>query len=397
MVFRILRRQRSELFVLRNNLFEVKTDSIGIVLKLNAKDKVMKVVQVIPFFGMGGAEIMCESLVYELRKLGHEVVVVSLYNKKTPITTRIEKACAEIRYLDKKAGLDFSMFGKLKKLFEKEKPDVIHSHLYVSKYVFPVAAKMKIRVVHTIHNVAEKENGRLERKLNNFFFKHCHLIPVALSELIRDSIVKEYGINKDKIPVIYNGIDLSKCLPKTDYSIYGNFKILHIGRFSEQKNHVGLLKAFKSFHDNHSDSELWLIGDGEKKAEIERYVIENKLDDSVKFLGLQSNVYGYLHGADMFILPSHYEGIPMTLIEAMGTGLPIVATAVGGVPDMLDQSCAQLVSVDVLTIANAIENYYHDYNLRKTNGEKVLRMSKCFSSETMACKYLDVYHGEGLC
>ena len=157
----------------------------------------MKVVQVIPFFGMGGAEIMCESLVYELRKLGHEVVVVSLYNKKTPITTRIEKSCAEIRYLDKKAGLDFSMFGKLKKLFEKEKPDVIHSHLYVSKYVFPVAAKMKIRVVHTIHNVAEKENGRLERKLNNFFFKHCHLIPVAFSELIRDAVAEMRKIMED--------------------------------------------------------------------------------------------------------------------------------------------------------------------------------------------------------
>ena len=57
----------------------------------------------------------------------------------------------------------------------------------------------------------------------------------------------------------------------------GNFKILHIGRFSEQKNHIGLLKAFKLFHDKHLESELWLIGDGEKRAEIEKYVKENSL------------------------------------------------------------------------------------------------------------------------
>ena len=62
----------------------------------------MKVIQVMPFFGLGGAEIMCENLVYELKKMGHEVIVVSLYNKQTPITERFEKAEIDIRYLDKK-------------------------------------------------------------------------------------------------------------------------------------------------------------------------------------------------------------------------------------------------------------------------------------------------------
>lgn len=351
----------------------------------------MKIIQVIPFFGLGGAEIMCENLVYELKGMGHEVVVVSLYSKQTPITERMEKAGTDIRYLNKKDGFDASLFHKLRELFKQEKPDVIHTHIYTTKYVFPIAARLGIRVVHTVHNVAEKENEKLARKFNEFFFKHRRVIPVALSELIRDSIVKEYGISKDRIPVIYNGIDLSKCRPKTDYSVDGNFKILHIGRFFEQKNHIGLLQAFKLFHENHRNTELWLIGEGEKKTEIESYVAENDLTSSVKFLGQQSNVYGYLHDADVFTLPSLYEGIPMALIEAMGTGLPIVATTVGGVPDMLDENSALLVPVDIEAVAEAYEKYYTNAALREKHGANAFALSDKFSAKTMVESYVNAY------
>lgn len=352
----------------------------------------MKIVQVMPEFGLAGAEIMCENLMYELTKMGHSVTVISMYDYHSSITARLEKEGIDVRYLDKKPGFDLSMVRKIKKILKETKADVVHTHRYCAQYAVPAAilAGVKHRI-HTVHSIAEKENGKFARKLNKFFFKHCHLIPVALSELIRDSIAKEYGINRNKIPVIYNGIDLSKCLPKTDYSICGNFKILHIGRFSEEKNHVGLLKAFKLFHNNHSDSELWLIGDGEKKAEIEKYVEDNGLVSSVKFLGLQSNVYGYLHDADIFTLPSNYEGIPMTLIEAMGTGLPIVATAVGGVPDMLDEESALLVNVNNKLIAVAYERYYSNEELRVCHGISAACLSKRFSSREMASKYCELY------
>ena len=354
----------------------------------------MKIVQVMPEFGLAGAETMCENLTYELTKHGHNVVVISMYDYHSAITDRLEKAGVDVRYLGKKSGLDLSMIPKIKKVLMEVHADVVHTHRYCAQYAVPAAimAGVKHRI-HTVHNVAEKENGKLARKLNKFFFKHCGVIPVALSERIKDSIIKEYGIGKERIPVIYNGIDLTKCQPKTDYSVDGNFKILHIGRFSEQKNHIGLLQAFKLFHENHSDSELWLIGDGEKKAEIEKYVAENNLTSSVKFLGLQSNVYGYLHDADIFTLPSNYEGIPMTLIEAMGTGLPIVATAVGGIPDMLSNNKnALLVDISFEEIANAFEQYYLDENSRKNHGQHVKERSYMFSSVTMAKEYLKIYN-----
>ena len=352
----------------------------------------MKIIQIMPEFGFAGAEIMCETLTYELRKMGHHVIVVSMYDTHTPITERLEGAGVDVRYLGKKAGLDVSLYGKLRKLFKEEKADVVHTHLYAPKYAFPAAmlAGVKKRV-HTVHNVAEKETGRVDRKLNCFFFRHCGVIPVALSDLVCDSILKVYAMDKDAVPVIQNGVNLSKCLPKKEYGCVGNFKILHIGRFSAQKNHEGLLRAFARFHEKHPDSELWLIGEGETRESSQVFVAEQNLSESVKFLGAQSSVHDFLHDADIFTLPSLYEGVPITLIEAMGTGLPIVATAVGGVPDMLDAESALLVPVDEEEIAEAFETYYLQDALRRSHGQSAKIRAERFSSVTMAEKYSDLY------
>lgn len=352
----------------------------------------MKIVQVIPFFGMGGAETMCETLVYELKKLGHEVIVVSLYSKETVITQRLKAAAVDVRFLDKKSGFDFSMYKKLKVLFGQEKPDVIHTHLHITKYVFPVATKLGIRVVHTIHSVADHEAKNISKLLNKHYYKRSKAVPVALSESVRETIIEAYKLPEEKIPVIYNGIDLDKCIPKTDYITDGKFKIVHVGSFLPVKNHKGLIGAFEIFHRKFPDSELYLIGDGIERAEIEQLVKQKNLSECVFFEGIQPNVFGILNSMDVFTLTSVKEGIPMSIAEAMGTGLPIVATAVGGVPDMLDENSAQLVGVNDSAIAEAFEKYYSDYELRKKHGENALKLSEKFSAKTMACKYLEIYH-----
>lgn len=356
----------------------------------------MKIVQVMPEFGLAGAETMCENLTYELKKQGHEVVIISIYDYHSAITERLEKAGIEIRYLGKKPGLDISLIGKIKKVLKEVRPDVVHTHRYCAQYAVPAAILAKVkRRVHTVHNVALKENTKYARRLNRFFFKRCSLTPVALSELIKETIVEEYKISDEKIPIIYNGINLSKCVAKKEYSTNDNLKILHIGRFSEQKNHKGLIDAFKLFREEKPNSELWLIGDGPLKEEIEEYAKENGLYSSVKFLGLQSNVYGFLHEADIFTLPSIYEGIPMTLIEAMGTGLPIVATEVGGIPNMLtNNESAILTPVDSEEIAKAFVRLANDAELRQRLGKNALARSSEFSAQKMADKYIRLYQGE---
>ena len=355
----------------------------------------MKIMQVIPYFCFGGAETMCETLTYELKKMGHEVCVVCLLPERTPISQRMEEAGVRILYRDKKLGLDLSMIPKLTRLMAAEKPDVVHTHLNVIKYA-ALAAKLAgiSRYVHTVHNVAEEEaEGRLQRITNRFYFRRGWAVPVALSPKVRKSIVDVYGMAEEDIPVIYNGIDLSRCQSKENYETDA-LRLLHIGRFNEQKNHKDLLKAFAKIQKQIPAACLELIGDGELEESVKQQAKKMDLQKSVRFLGSQSNVYPYLQAADIFLLPSRYEGMPMTIIEAMGTGLPIVATAVGGVPDMLKQEESGLLTTcDPDAVADAVLRLAQDLQLRERLGRTAKQESRRFSAEHMAACYCAVYQG----
>lgn len=358
----------------------------------------MKIMQVIPYFCFGGAETMCENLTSALTAMGHAVCVVSLYNEHTPIAKRMEAAGVRIVYLDKKPGLDLSMVPKLTNLMRQERPDVVHTHLNVIKYAAAAAHVAGIRrCVHTVHNVADKEaEGRVQKIVNGFYFSHGWSVPVALSPEVQRSIADFYRLPPDRIPTVYNGIDLSRCQPKTDYSLGETIVLTHIGRFNEQKNHEGLLRAFQRVRARNPRCRLDLLGDGELLESTKALARELDIFDSVRFLGSQTNVYPYLQQSDLFLLPSRYEGMPMTLIEAMGTGLPIVASAVGGVPDMIgDGESGLLTDCDPENVADAVLRLLADASLREKLGQNALRESGRFSARHMAEQYARVYQSEG--
>ena len=142
----------------------------------------MKILQVVPYFCFGGAETMCENLTYALKKRGHTVAVVSLYAERTEISRRMEAAGVKIRYLDKKLGLDVSMVPKLAEVFREERPDIVHTHLDVIKYVVAAARLSGVRrCIHTVHNVAQEEAQGLARRINRFYYRRGWSEPVALS------------------------------------------------------------------------------------------------------------------------------------------------------------------------------------------------------------------------
>ena len=354
----------------------------------------MKIVQVIPYFCFGGAETMCENLTYALEKLGHSVTVVCLLPERTPISERMERAGIRVRYLDKKLGLDLSMIPKLTKLFREEKPDVVHTHLNVLKYTAPAAKLAGVpRCVHTIHNLADKEaEGRISGMISGFVFRRGLSIPVALSPLVHQSIVDYYGLEAQRIPTVFNGIPLDRCIPRETYALGEKAVLVHVGRFNEQKNHGGLLEAFRLLLEQCPNTELWLLGDGELRDQMESYAQSLDIQDRVRFLGSQENVYPYLHDADVFVLPSRYEGMPMMVIEAMGTGLPIVASNVGGIPDMVkDGESGLLTTLAPENIARCCAALLRDEKLRERLGRRARAESGRFSAEEMARSYCRVY------
>lgn len=354
----------------------------------------MKIMQVIPYFCFGGAEIMCENLTYALKNAGQEVFVVSLYNEQTPIARRMEEAGIRIVYLDKKLGLDLSMVPKLIKLMRQERPDVVHSHLNIIKYAAATAKLAGVKkCVHTVHSLADREaESRSEKILNQYYFRRGWSVPVALTPEVQTSVSDFYGLPLARIPVIYNGIDLSRCFPKTTYETGETVTILHVGRFDVPKNHPGLLEAFRLLRLTHPECRLRLVGDGELRDDMEALAKEKGISDAVEFCGMQSNVYPYLHDADIFTLPSIYEGNPMTIIEAMGTGLPIVASRVGGIPDMIhDGESGLLVEPEPQSICAGLTILVEDGALRQRLGEAARKQSRSFSAEQMARDYLTLY------
>ena len=337
---------------------------------------------------------MCENLTYALKKMGHRVTVVSLYDEHTPISQRMEQAGVKILYLDKKLGLDVSMVPKLARIFRAEQPDVVHTHLDVIKYAVAAAKLAGVKhCVHTVHSVAYKEaEGRLQKLINSIYFKLGWSMPVALSPEVQETIVDFYGMRPESVPVVYNGIDLSRCREKKSYALSHPASIIHVGRFDVPKNHFGLLEAFQKLRQTYPDCQLHLLGDGDLRPQIEQQVQERNLVGAVMLHGMQGQVHPYLQNADIFVLPSLYEGIPMTIIEAMGTGLPIVATEVGGIPDLVQHGeTALLVPCETDAIWKACLTLLQDHDLREKLGKNAREASGKFSADHMAQQYCAVY------
>jgi len=353
----------------------------------------MKIMQIIPTLEVGGAEIMCENLSLGLLKSGQSVTIVSLYNCHSPITKRMGSRGQKIIFLDKKKGIDTSLIGKLRKVLLEEKPDIIHSHLYSLKYVIWASSGLGIKRIHTLHSIANQESNFLNRKLNGLFFSLDKVIPVALSEIIQNTIITEYHIPKEKIPIIYNGVDFKNCLLKTDYSFKNCIQIIHVGRFSDPKNHIEILKAILKLQYSIPNIRLSIIGDGELRYTIQHFISSNKMEGYVSMIGIVDNVFPYLQKSDIFILPSKYEGMPMALIEAMGTGLPVVASNVGGIPNMIiDRFSGLICEPECEDIYRKILAYINDQKLREECGRNALIAVQQYSARTMLHSYLDLYN-----
>lgn len=354
----------------------------------------MKIMQVIPLLELAGAETMCENLTYELMKMGNDVSVVSLYDYNSKLSERMEKHGVKIYYLKKKEGLDLRTVWELSKIIKKIKPNIIHTHLYALKYAAFASRLAGVKaIVHTVHNIAEKEVSRKEQKLNYLLYKFFGVTPVSLSAEIQKTVMTRYKLSTEKTPVVFNGINIDNCIEKNGKTDKKVINYIHIGRFSKQKNHELLIKSFFKVYEEDKNVRLMLVGCGELESYIYKIIKELGLNDVVSMLGQRTDIYKLLSEADVFVLSSTYEGMPMTIIEAMGTGLPVISTNVGGISSMIeDNRTGILVNADVSELASAMLKM-RDEAYRDSLGKKArIKAKEEFSSKKMAENYLEIYN-----
>jgi glycosyltransferase involved in cell wall biosynthesis len=272
-----------------------------------------------------GAENVVSYLATGFDRSRFETEVGSLYDA-TPhgLDQRVIDQGIPVRYLGKRRGFDVRMYGRLNRLIETFRPDVIHSHSYVLRYLLGVSGTLR---VHTVHNIANAEVGWAGRQAHRYAYARG-VRPVAAGDAVATSFARMYGFQPTA--TILNGIDLARFWKPGAGSDWRrangfaetDFLIVSTGRLSAQKNPVALAEAIAKI----PGVRLLLAGEGALRPALEGR-------ERVHLLGLREDVPEVLAAADMFALASDWEGLPLAVIEAMAAGLPVVATDVGSVAE----------------------------------------------------------------
>jgi glycosyltransferase involved in cell wall biosynthesis len=209
-----------------------------------------------------------------------------------------------------------------------------------------------------------------------FRYRFGGVVPVAVADEVRASIQQLYGYPDP--PLIPNGIPTDEYAPNPDrrvqwrqaHGIEPHATVLtHVGRFAPPKNHALLIEAFAQVR---SDAPLYLllVGGGELENAVRQQVAALGLQERVRFLGVRADVADILRASDVFVLSSRVEGNPMSVMEAMAAGLPVVSTAVGGVPELVREGETGLLvpSEDAGALAQAMQALVDDPVRRQAMG-----------------------------
>lgn len=360
----------------------------------------LRIVHIIQSLHTGGAEKLLVDLAVNSKEIGN-ITVISQYPKSDlPFEAYLENNGIKTIYLNKRYGFDLGNIVELYKALNKINPDVVHTHLHGAVYAIPWYLRHKDPVkVHTVHTIAPMEFGKIHRTFQRFAFKFLNVIPVAISSSIRESIAKEYRIPNSKIPIVLNGIDVSKfSTDLKEHPSISEFTLINVASFNKWKNQFLLLKAFYRVLLKYPDLKLIFVGDGNEKRNIKNKAIEMGIENRITFTGITNDVRSYLQKAHVFILSSTFEGLPLTVLEAYAAGLPVISTAVGGIPDILTSGINGILvpSQDQGAMENAIIELYEKPELRKKMGDRNRAIVVDFDIKNTTRKYFDIYYSHGI-
>lgn len=353
----------------------------------------MRILQIIPSLEVGGAERVVEGLSLELsQRPDITLKIISLYHIESPLSKRLIRQGINVWFLDKKPGFDTRTVRHLRTLIRDYKPDVIHVHLYALTYVSLASAFLNIPVkVYTVHSMAKEEVGAAHRLIYRFAFQQQLFTPVAISQEVKQSVMHTYGLGDHRVPVIDNGIELSGMTRKRDYKLHDVPVLIHVASFKPAKNHTMLLESFKQVLAERP-AKLRLVGDGPLMDQTKQLVQQMGLEQSVEFLGQRDDVAQLLTQSDIMVLPSAWEGQPITVIEAMAAGLPVVATEVGGLTSLIQSGVNGLLTpVEPGAFAQATLQLLADEDQRHQFGQAAHQASQHHSASQMSQRYYELY------
>ncbi|HWY07398.1 MAG TPA: glycosyltransferase [Candidatus Acidoferrales bacterium] len=362
----------------------------------------IKVVQIVPMLSPGGAERVAVHIARGLNRRRYEPIVISFTGRVgCDLDHMLEEAGIEVRYLGKRPGFDYRVYSRLDSALKECEPDVIHTHLHVLRYALPSMLLMKrVSMVHTVHNLAEREIEPRARLIQRYALTHG-VKPIAVAEEVAASIESLYGIQNCRVisNCIPTDVYASPPTPRKDWRSKEGFKdsdilFVCVARFAPQKNQALLLKSFAQGPASDPHAHLVLVGEGDLRKGLEEQARDLGLGGKVHFLGLRSDIPEVLGAMDVFVLSSDYEGNPLSVLEAMASGLPIVSTAAGGVPNLFESGKEGFLVPpgDLQGLAKSMNSFLKYQAARESMGAAAARRAReSFDLSTMVRAYEQVY------
>lgn len=359
--------------------------------------KKLKILQVITSLGQGGAERLVADLSLRLKRDGDEVAVFLFDGTPTALVRELEAASIKViaggmGYRQRWSPLHFF---KLRKLLRRENFDIVHSHNTPAQILTALAStkKKKSSYVTTEHNTRNRRRALpilriLDRRMYEVYDRVA-----CVSEKTRSNLLEYLGepAGSEKYITVRNGIDLKIFRAggsERQSAESGKKIILMAAAFRRQKDHDTVLRALESLPEEY---EVWFAGIGSEEGRVRKLTAEKGLDRRVVFLGHRNDMPELYRQADVVVLSTHYEGLPLSIVEGMASGVPCVGSEVEGLSEVLSGGGILFPAGDESRLAEIIRRLDLDREFRERTVRDCLRRAEDFDVEHTLAGYKEIY------
>lgn len=355
----------------------------------------MRILQLVSSLGIGGAERFVTDLCVELVNTGHEVTLLvldravnigksSTYENK--LLSYLKSNNVTVFFVEGSGRKNpFNVYSNLAATIKKSKPDVIHSHLLIWSIYLSVINK-KIKHVFTQHI------DRLKAPVFHKLLRYRIDSYISICDQATEKF--EAVIKKDKIHQVANGINIDNFFNSKKITIENKVKFVTVSRLSSQKNHNLIIDAVNKLTFNGIyNFQVDIIGQGELEKQLKDKVERLQLNKYIVFYGARSDIPDILASNHVFLLPSKFEGFSISLIEALASGIKIIASDVGGNSEILGYGkfgCL-IPADDLQALVDAMKEEIETNAVDKRISGKLAAHLKGLSIETSAKKHLEIY------
>jgi len=375
----------------------------------NTVANVPLIVHVIYRLDVGGLENGLVNLINRIpaERFRHAIICLTDYSE---FRKRLQRSDIPVFALHKPAGNSLVLHWKLWRLFRQLRPDIVHTrNLAALEAAVPAALAGVPLLIHGEHgrdvNDVDGRNRKYQiwRKLLKPFVDHY----ITVSRDLEGYLQQKIAVAPARVTQIYNGVDFLKFfpaakqlrnIPHPGFCDPGHFVIGTVGRMQEVKDQLTLARAFVLLMQRLPQAEqrlrLVMIGDGPLRGRVQTLLADAGIAQYAWLPGERNDVEQIMRGFNLFVLPSLAEGISNTILEAMATGLPVVATAVGGNTELIQSGVtgSLVPQSDAESMAHAVRAYADSAELCERHGAEARRViERRFSMETMVNSYMTVY------